>query len=472
VLRADAERVTGALPYGVNIDEFAALCRDGAARAARRAHPVLVSWTVPVPAHRITDAVRLLPGAPGRTFCWLSTWSGFRRLAIGTALDVTGHGAARFDQLSGWLETSGDGALLGGSGRMPTLVGGFRFGTEGIRPQGVPDALMWLPAAELTETDEMSAELTLNAWVHPAVHVERAVITAATAARALLQPPPPPETVRPQLRSLVEEPSACGWQQLVRSALDAISNGVFEKVLLARRVEATFDRPVSVSGVLSALIEGLRAGAVFGVQLGGRWFVGRTPECLVHTDGERAAAHTLAGSVPRDEEPAHDENPSGSVRTSPRTERRRAIIADFAAEVLGGFFTEVTVSPVVDIAQRDTQITATGPKAPINPLRLAEALHPTPAVGGFPRDPAVRWLADNEPGDRGWYASPIGWAGPHSGEFALGVRSADIAGTSATLYAGCGIVAGSDPAEEYAETCAKMRQMLEVLGIDDDGVAA
>ena len=79
-------------------------------------------------------------------------------------------------------------------------------------------------------------------------------------------------------------------------------------------------------------------------------------------------------------------------------------------------------------------------------LRLAGALHPTPAVGGFPTAPALRWLTENEPFERDWYAAPIGWVGTDGGELAVGIRSALISGSSAVVYAGCGIVEGSNPA--------------------------
>lgn len=100
-------------------------------------------------------------------------------------------------------------------------------------------------------------------------------------------------------------------------------------------------------------------------------------------------------------------------------------------------------------------------------LGLAARLQPTPALGGHPRAEALEWLARNEGFDRGWYAGGVGWADQEgNGEFAVAIRSALVRGASASLYAGCGLVADSDPEVEYAETCAKLRPMRAALGLD------
>ena len=98
-------------------------------------------------------------------------------------------------------------------------------------------------------------------------------------------------------------------------------------------------------------------------------------------------------------------------------------------------------------------------------LEAIEYLHPTPAVGGYPRQPALAAIRSYEQLDRGWYASPIGWIGASgNGEFAVALRSGLVEGAEATLFAGCGIVANSDPESEYQESCWKFQVMLRGLG--------
>jgi isochorismate synthase EntC len=96
-------------------------------------------------------------------------------------------------------------------------------------------------------------------------------------------------------------------------------------------------------------------------------------------------------------------------------------------------------------------------------LDIVERLHPTPAVGGSPRGPALDFIRGHEDLDRGWYAGPIGWIGRNGGELAVALRSALIDGRNATLFAGCGIVADSDPALEYAESSLKLKLMESAL---------
>ena len=103
-------------------------------------------------------------------------------------------------------------------------------------------------------------------------------------------------------------------------------------------------------------------------------------------------------------------------------------------------------------------------------LDLVARLHPTPAVGGMPRDAALRFLRAHEALDRGWYAGPIGWLGRDGdGEFAVALRSALVDGGEASLFAGCGVMADSDPAEEYAESALKLRAMEAALGLAGEG---
>ena len=103
-------------------------------------------------------------------------------------------------------------------------------------------------------------------------------------------------------------------------------------------------------------------------------------------------------------------------------------------------------------------------------LNIIERLHPTPAVGGSPRDAALRFIRERENLDRGWYSGPIGWIGAESGEFAVALRSAVVSGTEALLFAGCGIVADSSPEQELAESELKLRSMKSAIAASIAGV--
>ncbi|OMC10576.1 hypothetical protein A5736_00135 [Mycobacterium sp. SP-6446] len=276
------------------------------------------------------------------------------------------------------------------------------------------------------------------------------------------------------MRSLREIPSPLEWKLSLQRVLDAIEAGTLDKLVLARQLQATFDGPFAVTPVLASMVRQHDAGAVFGVELDNRWFIGSSPECLVQFDGERANSHGLAGSAPRDSDPTRDAQLARRLQADRKLVSEHVIVADFVRRTLQKFFRDVRtigdepVLKLADIQHRQTTISATGPTQAVDLLRLAEMLHPTPAVGGFPRTQALEWLDTHELFDRGWYAAPIGWTGADGGgEFAVAIRSATIIDATATLYAGCGIVKGSDPDEEYAESCAKMQTMRRALGIAD-----
>lgn len=461
-----------------NVEGFGKLCRDAAKAAADRGRPVLASWSATVPRFTVADRVRHMSASSERTFVWASSWSGQRRIAVGTALDVTGHGADRFEQVSASWKASRRGALISGTGTRPSLVGGFSFrhhdDDEAGRRAAMPDALMWLPAAELIEEPGRPTVLTLNAWLRPEADPSAGVRHAAQAARTLLADPGVADGEQPRVVSMRETPSELEWKMLVRRVLDAIAADGFDKLVLARQLALDFDRSVPVAAMLASLLDQHRVGTVFGAQVGGHWFVGRTPECLLHLHDERVDTHSLAGSVPRHPDPDRDAQLSRHLQTDPKLEREHAIVADAVRHTLQRFFHDVridladSVLRVADIQHRQTRITALYPRSAPDLLRLAGALHPTPAVGGFPATEALQCLTANEPFDRDWYAAPIGWIGADGGgELAVAIRSAMISGASAVVYAGCGIVEGSDPDEEYDETRLKMRQMLGALGVSD-----
>jgi menaquinone-specific isochorismate synthase len=100
---------------------------------------------------------------------------------------------------------------------------------------------------------------------------------------------------------------------------------------------------------------------------------------------------------------------------------------------------------------------------------LVERLHPTPALGGTPRDKALEMIREIEPLDRGWYAAPIGWIDAlENGEFAVAIRSGLLQGREASIFAGCGVVGDSEPLSEYEETKVKLKPMLSALGVEQD----
>jgi isochorismate synthase len=256
------------------------------------------------------------------------------------------------------------------------------------------------------------------------------------------------------------------WRGAVLAALAAIGTGRLDKVVLAREAAVEGERPFPRAELLRRLRR-RSGGSTFLYASGG--FVGASPELLVRRQGRVAISRPMAGTVPRGDSAAAEADGLARLTGSAKEAVEHRLVVDAVAEGLAKAADRVEVGRpevvrLTTVAHLATEITAelTGPLP--TALELAGLLHPTPAVGGSPRDAALAAIAALEPFDRGCYAGPVGWVDrAGDGEWAVALRGASLDGRHARLLAGAGIVPGSDPDAEWAETEHKLRAMLEVL---------
>jgi isochorismate synthase len=262
-----------------------------------------------------------------------------------------------------------------------------------------------------------------------------------------------------------EGPGLAAWRRGVRTALADIGSGRLDKVVLAREAAVEADWPFPRAELLRRL-QARSGGSTFLYASGG--FVGASPELLVRRRGRVATSRPMAGTVPQGDVAGEAGGLARLVR-SPKEGVEHRLVVDAVAEILAKVADRVEVGRpevvrLATVAHLATEITAdlTGPLP--TALELAGLLHPTPAVGGSPRDAALAAIAALEPFDRGCYAGPVGWV-DHTGdgEWVIALRGATLDGRRAHLLAGAGIVPGSDPDTEWVETEHKLRAMLEVL---------
>ena len=281
--------------------------------------------------------------------------------------------------------------------------------------------------------------------------------------RALCPAPAPAAETEPRDRGLA--PGA--WQLAVAEAVRRIRCGAYEKVVLARSVDVPRHAPKE--GVLGALAERYPTTFVFSFTAGDATWLGASPERLVALSDGVVRVASLAGSRPRGETPAHDEQLARELFESAKERAEHAVVVEAVRQALEPACDELTVPGepqlmrMANIQHLYTPVTG-HVREGVDVLDLVERIHPTPAVGGWPRCDALAAIRELEGMDRGWYAAPIGWldfAG--DGEFAVALRSALLTGGRAVLYAGAGIVEGSDPAEELAETELKLRPLRGAL---------
>ncbi|MGW7536480.1 isochorismate synthase [Amycolatopsis sp. NPDC054798] len=282
--------------------------------------------------------------------------------------------------------------------------------------------------------------------------------------------------------TVIPRPAPEVYAESVRRAVDLIADGELRKVVLARALDLVGEQGVSVRQLLRNLVVADPAAHAFAVDVSApgdpapRTLVGASPELLVSRKGTVVTANPLAGSRRRTGDPAQDAQAIAELRVSEKDLNEHALVAAQVAEVLGRYCTELDVPEEPEVIgtptmwHLSTRITGrVGPGGPSS-LELAEALHPTPAVCGVPVGLARDTIARLEPEDRGYYAGLVGWTDlSGDGEWVVTIRCAEVSGRTARLFAGAGVVAGSDPAAELAETSAKFGTLLRALGAE--GVA-
>lgn len=280
-------------------------------------------------------------------------------------------------------------------------------------------------------------------------------------------PPLPPRGDLPDRFELISTRSHAEFRALVSEALGAIAAGEVEKVVLAREVLVRANRAFQQPDLLNRL-RALHP-SCFAFALDG--FIGASPELLCRRRGTAVASEPLAGTVARSGDPEADERLAESLLSSPKERHEHRLVVDALASVLAPVCTELAIPEVPIILElRNVAHLATPIRGHLRPgddapgaLQLVGALQPTPAVGGWPRDAALQYLAKHEGLERGLYAGPVGYVeAGGDGEFWLGIRSAQVSGAEARLIAGVGIVDGSDPAAELAETQLKLQALLAV----------
>lgn len=276
-----------------------------------------------------------------------------------------------------------------------------------------------------------------------------------------------PVGVRPRAPRVESMRSPAEWRDTaVARAVERIAAGALRKVVLARELRVTATEPIATPAVLAGLVERFPSTAVFAVD----GFIGASPELLVGRSDTVVRAHPLAGTAARRTDPAADAVVAADLLASTKDQWEHRITIDWLLDTLLPFCSYVDAEPeptivsLANVHHLGTRVEGVLSRPAASILELVAALHPTPAVGGDPQATALELIGELEGGDRGRYAGPVGWVDAGgNGAFAVGIRSAQIEGNCARLWAGVGVVADSDPVAELAETEAKLQAMLSVL---------
>ena len=255
----------------------------------------------------------------------------------------------------------------------------------------------------------------------------------------------------------------------VASVLEIIHANHLRKIVLADTLDVSANHDFNLLNSLNNLRQSHPNCNVFSTSNGkGQNFIGASPERLISIHKQQLITDALAGSAPRGKNPTEDATNANNLVNSTKEKHEHKLVLDFITQHLSqlGLFPQVLaprLRQLSNIQHLWTPISAVVPNH-IHPLQIVAQLHPTPAVAGAARDIACAEIRRYESFERGLYAAPLGWVDAEGNcEFIVGIRSALIDGNYARLYAGAGIVAGSDPEKEFAEVQLKLQALLKAL---------
>lgn len=382
--------------------------------------------------------------------------NGDRLVGIGTAWSASGTGERRFADI---------GERLAAMGR-PDLKAffGFSFLPEGASSDvwdGYPSADVFLPRIGIEQSGDGTR---LTVMIPETDHIGPTLDLLGS-----IRHPERIQVMDLGDHSIESHPPVSEWAASVADALVEIRKGDLDKVVLARSVVVRSTEPVAILRVFRELVRQYPQCYNFAWKSGDAVFMGASPELFAEVDGSRFHSNPLAGSAPRGEGEDEDRIIAQTLMTIAKEREEHALVVDDLTNRLAPLVAELTVPRTPSLKQMATVqhlsteidgVLATG----VGILDVIQATHPTPAVGGVERDAAVRYIKDHEVIDRGWYTGGIGWInGVGDGAICIGLRCGLIRENTTHVFAGAGIVAGSEPKAELDETRLKLRPLMDLL---------
>ncbi len=444
-------------------------------RALARKRKTFISVTAPVGGIDPCAAIFVSRLASDRWFCWEQPDREFALAGLGVASEATSRGPDRFSDVA--RECLGGEAIVDVPPGLPAgagavWLGGFAFDPDGGSSptwSSLDPASLVLPELSICRSGEQTF-LTVNAVVHPGDDPEAKARGLNARLAGLHNDPLPLLGPHPTSRieiSSVRPPHE--FERAVSAATERIEAGEMSKVVLAREVLVRASAAHDPAALFGAIREQFSSCFCFCCGTPEAAFIGASPELLLRRSGASVSTDALAGSTRRSSDPAVDDHLGEQLLRRDKDRREHAIVAERIARKLRPHAVWVQSAPepeivkVANIQHLATPIVAQLAE-PRSAVELAGMRHPTPAVGGEPWPEAAAAIDELEQMDRGWYAGPVGWMdATEDGEFCVALRSALLRDREARLYSGVGLVAGSDPAAELAETEIKLGALLPLL---------
>ncbi len=451
-------------------------------RARRSASPTLATITLALPAGVDPAAVVCASRRAGEPWVLFEQPDrGCSSLAgLGAVVTLESRGPERFAEVADRWRALSAAAVADSPGESdgggPIAVGGFAFepdGGESHAWSGFEPASLLVPEVALvreTRGGELRVRLTLAALAQPDDTAEGLLAGLTTRLGELREPPLPLLDPAPTGRFRVSSGMPPEhYEAAVARAVERIRAGRIQKIVLARDVQVHAPSDYDPAALFGVLRDAFPSCFVFCVGRGEATLIAASPELLVRREGQRVSTIALAGSSRRSADPAVDAHLGERLMRDESYREEHAIVARRIERTLNRYAVWVAAAPeptlvrIANIQHLATPIRAQL-AAPVEAIELAGLLHPTPAIGGEPAEPALELIPALEGLDRGWYTGPVGWTdAAGDGEFCVALRCALLRGNVAHCYAGNGIVRGSDPGTELVETETKLQALLPLL---------
>ncbi|WP_248627616.1 isochorismate synthase [Natroniella acetigena] len=452
------------------------LLKTGVNRARKEQRSLLVSLDRQLPAFDPLAYFAVGRQLFEKTLLWGRPTSDFCLVGLGASRTVAAEGRERFSVVKkAWSEIL-EGAIIDNSaclnGTGPLLMGGFNFTPQQQLSAiwaNYPDAMLVLPRFLLTMS-QGEYWLTTNIMVGPKSKVDE-LIKKVEQEWNMIERKATQRSWRKTFSTEIklQEGEVESWKATVEQLTQDIKDERLEKVVLARQVDVKAEQSFSTTCILDRLRNKYPTCYIFAVGQGDECFLGATPEQLVKFEGDQLQTSCLAGSTARGSSKREDQLLGNQLLNSEKNQHEHLIVLRSIRNSLQKVCLEINISEKPKLLKLDNvqhlHTPITGRLKPdFSLFDLVKELHPTPAIGGLPKNIALELIRKREGIDRGWYSAPVGWINATGdGEFVVAIRSALVKDDNAYLYAGCGIVADSEPEDEYQETCLKLQPILSAL---------
>lgn len=396
-------------------------------------------------------------------------------LGINSIVTLTEKGERRFSSLEKRIKEIGENLISNKRDfenvSIPLLMGGMKFTVEHSDENWKDfDDSVWFIPELLYLKNNGNYYFVFNSFTSAKVRTETLLSKLDNVLKLFFSDAEPEEgkELRVLKRTGAEPKDKKKWKNQVNQLLEKIDDGELQKIVLSRKIELIFTTDISIEPILRSLVYNYPECTLFLFHIGKSSFVGASPEILAKTNRTEIILEILAGSADRSDDNLKDNQIENELLTSKKNLNEHQIVINYLKECLPGSVEEIEVSIPTVKKLRNIQHLKSVIKLNLNEhnsfINIIGKIHPTPAVCGSPSDTALNLIKKTENHQRGLYAGLIGWLNfQNEGEIVLAIRSALAVGNKLIVFAGCGIVNGSNPDDEYSETELKLKPFLSIF---------